>query len=82
MTVLVKLLSKPGCCACEPAKFVLKRVKARINFEGKVVNILKHPEYMQYQNEIPVVLVNEEVICKSHIVESDIFNAVKKATES
>ncbi len=38
---IVKLLTRPGCCACDSAKFVLKRLRTQVNFDVKVVNILK-----------------------------------------
>ena len=61
---LVKLLTRPGCVTCDKAKFVLKRIKAQgVNFEGKVVNILKERQYIEYNDYLPVILVDEEPVC-------------------
>jgi hypothetical protein len=38
---LVKLLTRPGCEACNLGKFILKRLKLHVPFDAKVVNILK-----------------------------------------
>ena len=57
---LVKLLTRPGCTTCDQAKFVLKKIKGRgVQFEGKVINILKERQYMIYNDELPVILVDE-----------------------
>ena len=56
---MVKLLTRPGCEACTRGKFILKRLKLHVPFEGKVVNILKNQEYMKYSNDLPVILVEE-----------------------
>lgn len=39
---IVKLLTRPGCEACTKAKFIIRRLKNHVEFEAKVVNILKH----------------------------------------
>ena len=75
---LVKLLTRPGCEACNRGKFILKRLKNHVEFEGKVVNILKFPEYMQYSDKLPVILVEEEAVCVNRIVERDLLNAITK----
>jgi len=69
MIPLVKLLTRPGCCACDQAKFVLKKLKTQINFDVKVVNILKEERYKIYNDELPVILVEEEPVCRVKIVE-------------
>lgn len=51
-------------------------------FEGKVVNILKETQYLSYNDELPVVLVNEKPICKFKIIESDIRDEILRQTES
>lgn len=81
---IVKLLGKPGCCGCDPAKFVLQKIKQRIPFEGKVVNILREPQYEHFKNEIPVILVDEKVICSraTKIIENDIYEAIKAASQT
>lgn len=78
---LVKLLTRPGCVTCDQAKFVLKRIKASgTNFEGKVVNILKERGYINFNDELPVILVDEEPICKITVNESVLREAIEKAS--
>ena len=78
---IVKLLTRPGCVPCEQAKFVLRRIKANgINFEGKVVNILKERKYIDFNDELPVILVDEEIACRTTINESELRAAIQKAS--
>lgn len=76
---VVKLLTRPGCTLCDQAKFVLRRVKETQPFDGKVVNILQQQKYMPYNDELPVILVEEEPVCRTKVVESEIREAVKEA---
>lgn len=78
---LVKLLTRPGCVPCDQAKFVLRKLKTRIEFEGKIVNILKEAQYSCYNDEVPVVLVDEVPICRTRVVESDIYDAILKSSQ-
>lgn len=73
---IVKLLTRPGCCACDQAKFVIRRLKQTLTFEAKVVNILKESQYKIYNDELPVVLVNEVAICRTKIIENDLRLAI------
>lgn len=73
---IVKLLTRPGCCACDQAKFVIRRLKQTLTFEVKVVNILKESQYKIYNDELPVVLVNEVAICRTKIIENDLRLAI------
>ena len=75
---IVKLLTKPCCCACDNALFILRRLKEHTAFEGKVVNILKHEEYLIHKEDLPVVLVNEMVVCRQKVIESDLRNELLK----
>ena len=77
---LVKLLTRPGCVTCDQAKFILKRIKAQgVNFEGKVVNIMKERQYMVYNDELPVILVDEEVACRTTVNESVLKKSIEQA---
>lgn len=75
--VIIKLLTRPGCQTCEQAKFILRRIKIDHPFEGKVINILQHPEYLSYNDYLPVILVNDAEVCKTTVIESDIVAAIK-----
>jgi hypothetical protein len=77
---LVKLLTRPGCVTCDQAKFILKKIKGRgLMFEGKVINILKDRQYIKFNDELPVILVDEEVASRTYIVESDLYKAIEDA---
>ena len=69
---VVKLLTRPGCCLCDQAKFVLRRVKEVVPFDGKVVNILQNETYLHQNDELPVILVEEVAVCKIKINEEAI----------
>ena len=73
---LVKLLTRPGCEACSKGKFILRRLKLHVSFDAKVVNILKSPEYMKYNDVLPVILVEEELVCKSRLIERDLRESI------
>ena len=77
-TALVKLLTRPGCEACNRGKFILRRLKLHVPFEATVVNIMRHPQYSQYNDELPVILVEEVPVCRGRIVERDIKKAVEE----
>lgn len=74
---LVKLLTRPGCVTCDKAKFVLKKIKAQgTDFEGKVVNILKERKYIHFNDELPVILVDEEPVCRITVHETTLREAI------
>ena len=45
------------------------------------MNILKEEKYKIYNNELPVILVEEEPICRVKIVEQALREAIIKKTE-
>jgi hypothetical protein len=47
-----------------------------VTFDVKVVNILKEQQYQIYNDELPVILVNEVPVCKVKIVEQVIRDAI------
>lgn len=49
------------------------------SFEGKVVNILKQQEYLVYNDELPVILVEEQPVCRVKVDEAVIREAVHNA---
>ena len=62
--VRVTLLSKPGCHLCDAARDVVTEVLANEGVEASVeeLSILDDPELnARYWDEIPVVLINDEV---------------------
>jgi len=73
---MVKLLTRPGCEACTRGKFILRRLRLHVPFEARVVNILKDKTYANYSNDLPVILVEEEPICRGKISERDLRKAI------
>lgn len=73
---IVKLLTRPGCTLCDQAKFILKRVKEVAPFDGKIVNILQQTQYLQFNDELPVILVEEEPVCRIKVDEAIVKKAV------
>jgi hypothetical protein len=78
---IVKLLTRPGCEACNRGKFILRRLKNHVDFTAKVVNIAKEQQYSTYNDYLPAILVEEKLICKTKIVERDLREAILKETE-
>ena len=61
---------------------MLKRIKALgTNFDGKVVNILKERSYISYNDELPVILVEEEPVCKITVNEAELRIAIERAAK-
>ena len=59
---------------------MLKRIKASgVNFEGKVVNILKDRSYLHFNDELPVILVDEEPASKIKVDESMLRLVIQRA---
>lgn len=60
--VRITLLGKPGCHLCEDAREVIAEVAAELGVGWEERNILDDPELVrEYQDYIPVVLVDGEV---------------------
>jgi len=77
---VVKLLTRPGCLTCDQAKFVLRRIKQQgTDFEGQVVNILKERAYLGFNDELPVILVDEEPVVRTNVNERLLRDAIEKA---
>lgn len=55
---------------------MLKRLRTQVNFDVKVVNILKEEQYRIYNDELPVILVDERPVCRVKLVEQDIREAI------
>lgn len=57
--ISVKIFSKPGCCLCDKAKEIIKRVQEEIPFSLSEVDISQDLKLMEkYQYLIPVVMIN------------------------
>merc|ERR1719313_2537205 len=86
--LFVKMLGRPCCSSCDEAKFVLRRVKNFVPFQGKIIDITgNNTEYEQYQSSIPVIMVNDRVIYradgdKDKLREKDIKDELLKELDS
>jgi riboflavin kinase / FMN adenylyltransferase len=77
--VQVEIYSRPGCHLCDDAKEIIDRVRRRVPFEVRVINIDGDPELEnRYGELIPVVLVNGEMAFKYHVDEAQFEEKVKR----
>jgi glutaredoxin len=66
--MIVEIYSKPQCPLCDEAKEVLDRVRRRVPFELREVDITSDPAlFQEYQYDIPVVFVNGRKAFKHHL---------------
>jgi glutaredoxin len=67
----VDIYSKPHCSLCEQAKAALERVRARLPFELREVDIRSDPDLLErHRYDIPVVLVDGEVVFRHRVDEA------------
>jgi disulfide oxidoreductase YuzD len=79
MCIIIKLLTKPGCTVCERSIFILKRIKTiHPTVKLSKCDVSRLIQYHQYINDLPVILVNEEVVCKTKVRERDIINRIEQ----
>ena len=77
--LILKYLTKRGCMLCERGYYILDRIESRYpSLEVKIVDITKEVNYLRYKNEIPVVLINEEVAGKERLSERKIKEFIEK----
>lgn len=67
------MYSKPDCHLCDVAKAVVERVRRRVPFEFRVVDISADASLLErYQFEIPVVFVNGRKAFKGRVNEAEL----------
>jgi len=77
--VLVEIYSRPGCHLCDEAKEVIERVRRRIPFEFRTVNIETDPALEKaYGEEIPVVVINRQKAFKYRVSEAELEKKVSR----
>ena len=81
---IVSILTKRGCTLCERSYFIVRRLKYKFPIDVKIIDINKQRAYLKYSSDLPVIMVNEEVVSKLKINERSIRLAIEKAlcTES
>ena len=78
-SVDVEIYSRPGCHLCDEAKEVIERVRRRLAFGIRVVDIETDPELeKRYSEQIPVVLVNGVLAFKYRVDEAEFEKKVKR----
>jgi len=78
-SVKVEIYSRPGCHLCDEAKEVIERVRRRIVFSLRVINIETDPELeKKYGEEIPVVFVNGMPAFRYRVDEAEFEKKVKR----
>ena len=76
----VVIYSKHGCCLCDKAKEILKKVQAEIPFSLREVDISTSRELMEkYQYLIPVVAIDGGEVLISKITEFRFRQALQRA---
>lgn len=66
----VTIYSKPGCCLCDKAKKILKKVQEEIPFSLKELDISQDQALVEkYQFVIPVVAINGQEALVSKVSE-------------
>ena len=68
----IQIYSKPNCCLCDQAEFHIKRMLSNMKFENSVclekINIEKNENLKnEFELTIPVILVNDKIVCESRI---------------
>jgi len=77
--VQVEIYSRPACHLCDEAKEVIERVRRRIPFSLRVINIEEDQELeAKYGTEIPVVLINGNKAFKYRVDEAELEKKVKR----
>jgi glutaredoxin len=77
--VSVEIYSRPGCHLCEEAKETIERVRRRVGFGLRVIDIETEPELeKQYGEEIPVVVINGHKAFKYRVDEAEFEKKVRR----
>jgi glutaredoxin len=69
--MIIEIYSKSQCPLCDEAKEVLARVRRRVPFELREIDITRDDSlFQQYRYDIPVVFVNGHKAFKHHLDET------------
>ena len=78
--LLVRVLMKPGCEACNAPSYIVKRLKLKYDFDVKFINIMERKysrEYADYKTRLPLVFVDDQIL-EGTISEVEIKNLFEK----
>lgn len=77
--IVIELISKQDCLLCDKAKAVLLKVQKLHSFELKEIKIKEGDEYFErYKEQIPVMLINDEIIFRYKVSELALINKLKQ----
>lgn len=66
--IKITFLPAPNCHLCEDAENLLKKLQKQIPFVIESIDIhAKSEYYKKFKNDIPVVLIEDEVICQHFV---------------
>jgi glutaredoxin len=78
-SIHVEIYSRPGCHLCDEAKEVIDRVRLRMPFELRVINVAADPDLEKtYGEQIPVVFINGNKAFKYHVDQAELEKKVRK----
>jgi glutaredoxin len=78
MSRKITIYSKPDCHLCDLAKDVIERCREKIDFSLQVVDISQDPElFQQYQNDIPVILLDGKEIARHFVRERKLLELLQ-----
>ena len=78
-SVQIEIYSRPGCHLCDEAKEIVDRVRLRIPFEIRIINVETDPELeTTFGQQIPVVFINGNKAFKYHVDEAELEKKVRK----
>jgi glutaredoxin len=67
----VTLYGRPGCHLCDDARAALERLRQRVAFEIREVDITTDDDlHRRYLERIPVVAIGDEELCDYHVDEA------------
>ena len=77
MSHRVEVIGKPGCHLCVDAELVVERVCSELGVQWRKRSILEEPELADaYAEQIPVILVDGEVLSYWHVYEAPLRKAL------
>jgi glutaredoxin len=77
-SIRVEIYSRPGCHLCDEAKEVIERVRRRIPFDLRIINVEKDPQLEKdYGEKIPVVLIGGSPVFNYQVNEAEFEDKVK-----
>jgi glutaredoxin len=67
----VTLYGRPGCHLCDDARAALERLRQRVAFDIREVDITTDDDlHRRYLERIPVVAIGDEELCDYHVDEA------------